>query len=150
MIAEVAPILVDVGTVAGIIVAGAAAVGALSRASAVRWLWRALIGDPITRWSTRVVADQVDPLRAEMSTLSAALVAHMGDEIALRQRDAVDRDRRQDEMGQWRDEIRGDVAAIREDANELKAGLGTVHRRVDTALELLADGNPEIRRDPPA
>lgn len=138
MLAELPTWLTDAGTIAGVIIATAAVLGLVARARPVRWLWRQLVSDPIGGWAGGVVSAQVDPVRAELAELSTQLVNHMGAEEDLRAADIADRDRRQDEIDRWRTDVRDDVA-------EIKTGLGTVHRRIDSALQRLAEGNPEVR-----
>ena len=138
MLAELPTWLTDAGTIAGVIIATAAVLGLLTRAKPVRWVWRQLIGEPVGRWAGGIVSAQVDPVRAELAELSTQLVNHMGAAEDLRAADIADRDRRQDEMDRWRTDVRDDVA-------EIKTGLGTVHRRIDSALQRLAEGNPEVR-----
>lgn len=152
MLAELPTWLTDAGTIAGVIIATAAVLGLLTRAKPVRWVWRQLIGEPVGRWAGGIVSAQVDPvrtdiaeLRTDLSTntvdlkaLRVELVNHMGAAEDLRAADIADRDRRQDEMDRWRTDVRDDVA-------EIKTGLGTVHRRIDSALQRLAEGNPEVR-----
>lgn len=152
MVAELPPLLLDVGTVAGIIIAVAGALGLLSKAPPVRWVWRQLIGDPVTRWQAGVVKDQIAPLRTEVAELrlevaesSTDLITHVRAEEALRVQDIADRDRRQSEADARWDNVSSELAATREDVGEVKAGLGTVHRRIDSALTRLAAGNPEVR-----
>lgn len=153
LIAEIASWITDAGSLAAAITAVLVVLGLLTRAKPVRWVWRQLIGEPVGRWAGSIVSAQVDPLRtdiAELRTelrtdtvdlkaLHVELVNHMGAEEDLRAADIADRDRRQDEIDRWRTDVRDDVA-------EIKTGLGTVHRRIDSALQRLAEGNPEVRR----
>lgn len=152
LIGELPNWITDAGSLAAAVAAVAVVLGLLTRARPVRWLWRTLIGDPVGRWAGSIVSDQVDPVRndiAELRTdlgtntvdlkaLRVELVTHMGAEEGLRATDIANRDQRQDEMDVWRDEMRSDIG-------EVKAGLGTVHRRIDSALHRLAEGNPEVR-----
>lgn len=156
MFAELPQMVTDLGAAAAVLVALAAALAVCSRSRLVRWLWRALLGDPIGRWAGSIVATQVNPVREELAglrtdlsantvdlkDLRTELVTHMGAEESLRSADIETRDRRQDEMDAWRDEVRSDISEVKE---EVRTGLGTVHRRIDTALQRLADGNPEVR-----
>lgn len=136
--AELPNWITDAGSLAAATTAVVVVLGLLTRAKPVRWVWRQLIGDPVGRWAGGIVSAQVDPVRAELAELSTQLVNHMGAEEVLRAADVADRDRRQDELDIYRTKIRDDVA-------EIKAGLGTVHRRIDSALGRLAEGNPEVR-----
>ena len=138
MLAELPSWLTDAGSLAAAITAVLVVLGLLTRAKPVRWVWRQLIGEPVGRWAGGIVSAQVDPVRAELAELSTQLVNHMGAAEDLRAADIADRDRRQDEMDRWRTDVRDDVA-------EIKTGLGTVHRRIDSALQRLAEGNPEVR-----
>lgn len=153
MFAEVPTILTDLGIAAGALVGIATLIGLLSRARPVRWVWRQLIGAPITRWMGGIVAGQVDPVRADIAQLRTdlgtntvdlkdlrtELVTHMGAEEGLRSDDIANRDRRQEEMDVWRTEVRDDIAGVRGD-------IRTVHGRIDDALGALAAGNPEVRQ----
>lgn len=152
MFAELASWITDAGSLAAAITAVLVVLGLLTRAKPVRWVWRQLIGEPVGRWAGGIVSAQVDPVRndianlrtdlgtntVDLKALRVELVNHMGAEEDLRATDIEDRDRRQDEMDRWRTEVSDDVG-------EIKVGLGTVHRRIDTALQRLADGNPEVR-----
>lgn len=141
MFAELASWITDAGSLAAAVTAVLVVLGLLTRAKPVRWVWRQLIGDPVGRWAGGIVSAQVDPVRAELKELSTQLVNHMGAEEGLRATDLADRDRRQSELDAWRTEMS-------EDVGEIKTGLGVVHRRIDSALQRLADGNPEVRPEP--
>lgn len=135
--AEVPPILVDAGTIAGVIVAILAAGAAFSKTRAVRYVWRHLISNPIGEWQTKQIESVVAPLGVKLDETATALVDHMGEEVRLREEDFVERAARQDEMDSWRDEVRSDIGNVREDIKD-------VHRRLDRTLAVVAAGNPEI------
>ena len=139
MFAEVPTILTDLGIAAGALVGIATLIGLLSRARPVRWVWRQLIGAPVSRWLGGIVSDQVEPVATEVRELSVQLVNHMGAEEGLRSDDIANRDRRQEEIDAWRTEVRDDIAGVRGD-------IRTVHGRIDDALGALAAGNPEVRQ----
>lgn len=152
VLAELASWITDAGSLAAAITAVLVVLGLLTRAKPVRWVWRQLIGEPVGRWAGSIVSAQVDPVRADIAelrtelrtdtvdlkALRVELVNHMGAEEDLRSADIADRDRRQEEVDRWR-------SAVRDDVSEIKTGLGTVHRRIDSALQRLAEGNPEVR-----
>lgn len=145
IVAELASWMTDASAIAGVVVVVAGAFTVVTKARWIRFLWHQLVAEPVTRWQTAVVMGQVAPLRDDVAELrdqvaqsSADLVTHVRAEEAMRLRDNADRDRRQDEMDRWRTDVRDDVA-------EIKTGLGTVHRRIDSALQRLAEGNPEVR-----
>jgi len=142
---ELASWLTDTGALIVIATGALGFLALITRARPVRWIWRTLISDPVSRWQTSIVAATVGPVVDEMARLSGQLVDHMGAAERLRSEDIADRDRRQAEADRWRDQVRGDVATIK-DAMATKADVRTVHRRIDTALTALAAGNPEIRQ----
>lgn len=142
MLGEVPSVLVDAGTVAGIVVALIAAVAAFSKTRPVRFLWRTLVSKPIGEWQVRQIKNAVAPIEKKLDLTAVALVDHMADEIKLRGEDAVrwdeaekrdraDRVMRQRDLDKWRDEVRNDVRGV--------------HKRLDRTLEAVIAGNPEIR-----
>ena len=134
IVAELASWMTDASAIAGVVVVVAGAFTVVTKARWIRFLWRQLVAEPVTRWQTAVVMGQVAPLRDDVAVLrtevaqsSADLVTHVRAEEAMRQQDNADRDLRQSEMDAWLDEIR-------EDVKDLKSSVGEVHRRIDDAL----------------
>lgn len=134
IVAELASWMTDASAIASVVVVVAGAFTVVTKARWIRFLWRQLVAEPVTRWQTAVVMGQVAPLRDDVAELrdqvaqsSADLVTHVRAEEAMRQQDNADRDLRQSEMDAWRDEIR-------EDVKDLKSSVGEVHRRIDDAL----------------
>lgn len=134
IVAELASWMTDASAIAGVVVVVAGAFTVVTKARWIRFLWRQLVAEPVTRWQTAVVMGQVAPLRDDVAVLrtevaqsSADLVTHVRAEEAMRQQDNADRDLRQSEMDAWCDEIR-------EDVKDLKSSVGEVHRRIDDAL----------------
>lgn len=82
MLADVPGILVDLGTAAGVLVALATA----SRTPPVRWLGRRLIGEPMTEWLARTVAEQVAPVDERLSAIEHEMHPNDGGSM----RDQVD------------------------------------------------------------
>jgi hypothetical protein len=60
--------LVELGTYAGITAAVVTALTLLSKAKPVRWVFRMILSDPVTRWATRTVdgvtRPQIDEVKA--------------------------------------------------------------------------------------
>lgn len=137
MIAEIPPLLIDAGTLAGILVALLAAVAAFSKTRPVRFLWRALVSEPIGRWQTAQITAVVEPINKKLDGTADALIRHMDDEYDLRLADQQDRQLRQTEMDDWRQEVRGDISDLRGD-------IRTVHKRFDRTLEAMAVANPKL------
>lgn len=146
--AELPTWLTDTGALVAIISGVLLLAALVTRSRPVRAVWRRLVSDPITDWQTSIIRSIVDPVAADSAQLRASLEGHMAMEEQLRAVDAVDRDRRQNEMDSWRDEVREDIASIK-GTMATKADVRTVHGRIDTALARLAVGNPELRAVPP-
>lgn len=148
VLAEVWPLLVDIGTVAGILLAIGGVIGLLSKARPVRWLWRQLLGDPVTRWAGRVVDDRVAPVRGDiaelrtdlgtnttdLSALRTELVTHMGDEVKIRAADIT-------EQGRWQEEVRVRFVRLEGRFVDVDRSIRRLHDRIDG----VADGRLEPR-----
>ncbi len=67
MIAEIPAIVVDIGAMAGTIVASSAVVVLIVRSRLVRWLWRRNVTEPGTQWVRHqvrvVVVDELERAR---------------------------------------------------------------------------------------
>lgn len=143
ILAEVSPTLVDIGTYAAIIVGVLAACAAVSRLAVVKWLWKRIIGDPVTAWLERVVRGVTDPIAADVAKVTTAFTAHMQAEERRAETDAADRDARQaaaDEreerfatsLAEWQEETRDEINGLfanqkaqRQDLEEIKATMIT-------------------------
>lgn len=158
--------ITDAGSLAAAIAAVAVVLGLVTRARPIRWVWRQLVGEPVGRWLGGIVADRVDPVRAEVAGLRSdlgvnsvdlkdlrnELVTHMGAEEGLRADDLAERESRQQDLdakleamtdkmiehGDRRDEKIADV----------KADVQALAALVEPVLAELAAGNPEVRRPP--
>lgn len=147
--AEVPQWATDAGTVAGIVMAVLGALALVSKSPPVRWAWRTVVADPATHWLTRTIRAVTDPILEAQAVAAAktdetaiALVTHMTDEVALREADIKD-------SAAWRDEVRGELVAIKGEMRrwhpELGGRVDVVHERLDETLVALAAGNPEWR-----
>lgn len=147
--AEVPQWATDAGTVAGIVIAVLGALALVSKSPPVRWAWRTVVADPATHWLTATIRAVTDPILEAQAVAAAktdetaiALVTHMTDEVALREADIKD-------SAAWRDEVRGELVAIKGEMRRWHTELGgrvdVVHERLDETLVALAAGNPEWR-----
>lgn len=156
MLAEVPPILVDLGLIAGIFTGVLAAVAAFARTRPVRFLWRSLVSKPVGEWQTKQIEAVVKPLEEKLDAAaekidetSTALVDHMGEEVRLREADLIERAGRQDDND-------AQFSGIRDAISGLRGDIGTIHGRLDDVLLTVAAGNPEDplhrrgRPEPPA
>lgn len=139
MLAELPPVLVDVGALAGIIAAVVTALALLAKTPPMRWLARRLIKEPFGD----MLDVHLEPVTAAIAEGKAAaeqlrvdLTAHMQREERDIEEERQKREHRQELLDERLDDLAADVA-------EVKAGLGTVHGRIDLYL---GGGNVEIRR----
>lgn len=72
MFASVPSIVSDLGVVFGV----CAAAIALSLTPPAKWLARQLVGEPVTRWATRVTKTANAPLEAQVTKLQTDFNAH--------------------------------------------------------------------------
>ncbi len=139
--AEALPWLLDAGADATAILALLGLFALLIKTRPAKWLWRTLVKRPVTGWLQVTVQStiqaELEPVHAKLEATAQALVLHMDDEVQLRRDDQASDSVRQQEMDDWR-------AEIREDIGELKDGLGVLHARLDSTLAVLAAGNPEV------
>lgn len=139
MLAELPPVLVDVGALAGIIAAVVTALALLTKTPPMRWLARRLIKEPFGDMLDTHLAPVTEAIaegKAAAEQLRADLTAHMQREERDIEEERQKREHRQELLDERLDDLAADVA-------EVKAGLGTVHGRIDLYL---GGGNVEIRR----
>lgn len=67
MLADGAAALIDVGAAAGALVAIIGAVVLVTRLRPVKWLWRTLVSEPLSRWFRAQVREEVGPAVQELS-----------------------------------------------------------------------------------
>ena len=72
VMAEVPQMLIDGAWVAGFVVSGLAAITAVSKLKAVRWLWRKVVADPVSGFFARTVSGEVRPMIDEVKAASKA------------------------------------------------------------------------------
>lgn len=141
--------LIDLGSAAGAVLAVCGLLAVVSKSRLGRWLWRTLVSTPLTHWLTATIRTVTDPIleaqadaAAKTDETAIALVTHMTDEVALRESDMKD-------QAAWRDEVRGELVAIKGEMRRGHAELGgrvdVVHERLAETLVALAAGNPELR-----
>lgn len=140
VLAELPPVVTDVGAFAAVVLAVGGALAMLSKTKPMRWLARRLIkepfGDMLDAHLAPVTA-AIEEGKDVAEKLRADLTAHMQRE----ERDIDEERRLREHRQELLDERLDDLAA---DVAEVKAGLGTVHGRIDLYL---GGGNVEIRRN---
>lgn len=71
MVVAAAPtILVDAGIAAGAVTAVLTCGGLIGRSRPGRWLWRQIVGAPVSDWLARTVDARVAPVRDQLDALS--------------------------------------------------------------------------------
>lgn len=152
MLAELAgqQLLVDLGTIAGAVLAVCALVAAATRTRPFRWLWRHLITNPVGEWFGDIVdrqladirgqfvnnggstqKDQLDRIEQRTERLEEAQV-QMGDSLhVIRTECRVEADERSARQSE-----------LDERLSEVEAGLG----RFLPILDEWQESHPEVRR----